>query len=118
MSSFLDGETLFNKNIDKIVYSNNLYYPDKNIFINEINKLLNEKVYPSEELNRVFDSISPESDKEVLNEKVKNYALHYTEKFINKRKSYNKYNNKSCPVRSISLPELSSNYKELGSRII
>jgi hypothetical protein len=117
MSTFLDRETILHKNVDKTIYSDKLHYPDRNKFINLISSYLGDEVYPSDGLVKTFNSIRPDFDRIILDERMKEYALDYVAKLKMARKRLNKFNKRHCPVRSMSLPELSSTDGELGSRM-
>ena len=117
MNSFLDRQTVHHLFVDELINSKKKFNPNKDLFIQYVETLLDEKIFPDELLDQYYNKIKPEFDQEELVKKTKETAYEYSNYIKYMKSSYTRFQNRNCPKSSIELPQIIS-HKELGGRMI
>jgi hypothetical protein len=117
MNSFLDRQTINNTQIDNLVYSKPMYYPQKKDFADFVSTILDVTLSYDKSMDNWFLKIQPSFDKNIVMERMKQYAFNYSEHVRNRKRSIEKFKKGNCPQPSMELPQIPI-YGELGGRII
>lgn len=117
MSSFLDRQTISHVDVEKRIYSNKIYKPNRKIFLEYVSTILNEKIEDNSSIDPWFQKIRPDFDENVVNKSTKAYAFEYSEHLKTKINSHERYNRINCPKTSIEMPEIVVHH-ELGGRLV
>ena len=117
MNSFLDRQTICNKEVEKNIYSKPMHIPEKKKFAEFVSTYLYRSIEYNESMNEWFLKIKPDFDKDIVLERTKNYAFDYSEHVKSRKKLLKVRKKTNCQTVSIDLPEIPI-YEELGGRMI
>ena len=117
MNSFLDRQTINNLEVDNLVYSKQMYHPQKKIFADFVSTILGSPISYHSSMDSWFFKITPEFEESVIINKTKQYAFDYSEFVKSKKNSSGKLRREKCLPSSMELPQIPI-YNELGGRNI
>lgn len=116
MNSFLDKQSLFHKDVDKIVYKEKLVFPEKKVFSDYVSSICNQKINFEPSMLEYFNKIRPDIKPQKVKYMTEQYAKEYCDNLKVVQNNILRFKTKKCHVLSIDLPEMSDK-KEIGGRM-